>query len=111
MLASEPLGAADLASPLMVQRQLGHADLRMTLGTYGHLFRIGMTRSPNIYRSCGNGRNPIHPRPVRGLMVPNSCRQLRCVALTHHRAWCTPGAPVRSSSKWSAAALAPPASR
>ena len=26
------------ANPLMVQRQLGHADLRMTLGTYGHLF-------------------------------------------------------------------------
>jgi integrase len=25
------------ANPLMVQRQLGHADLRMTLGTYGHL--------------------------------------------------------------------------
>lgn len=22
----------------MVQRQLAHADLRMTLGTYGHLF-------------------------------------------------------------------------
>jgi integrase len=29
---------AEGANPLMVQRQLGHADLRMTLGTYGHLF-------------------------------------------------------------------------
>ena len=29
---------AQCANPLMVQRQLGHADLRMTLGTYGHLF-------------------------------------------------------------------------
>jgi integrase len=26
------------ANPLMMQRQLGHADLRMTLGTYDHLF-------------------------------------------------------------------------
>jgi integrase len=29
---------AEGANPLMVQRQLGHTDLRMTLGTYGHLF-------------------------------------------------------------------------
>jgi len=29
---------AEGANPLMVQRQLGHADLRMTLGTYGHVF-------------------------------------------------------------------------
>jgi integrase len=29
---------AEGANPLMVQRQLGHADLRMTLGTYGHQF-------------------------------------------------------------------------
>jgi integrase len=29
---------AEGANPLMVQRQLGHADLRMTLGAYGHLF-------------------------------------------------------------------------
>lgn len=29
---------AEGANPLMVQRQLGHVDLRMTLGTYGHLF-------------------------------------------------------------------------
>jgi integrase len=26
------------ANPLMMQRQLGHADLGMTLGTYDHLF-------------------------------------------------------------------------
>jgi integrase len=29
---------AEGANPLMVQRQLGQADLRMTLETYGHLF-------------------------------------------------------------------------
>ena len=29
---------AEGTNPLMVQRQLGHADLGITLGAYGHLF-------------------------------------------------------------------------
>jgi integrase len=38
---------AEGANPLMVQRQLGRADLRMTLGTYGApVPRIGMSTSP-----------------------------------------------------------------
>lgn len=47
---------AEGANPLMVQRQLGHADLRMTLSTYGHLSPTGIATSRIGCRSCGSER-------------------------------------------------------
>jgi hypothetical protein len=67
----------------MVQRQLGHADLRMTLGTYGHLFPDWTATSLIACRNCGSerkqldarpgesprGRSPLSKRPTRAFVV------------------------------------------
>lgn len=67
---------AEGANPLMVQRQLGHADLRMTLGTYGHLFPHWddeiAERMQRLWQKTKSERKAIDPRPVCGLRAPNS---------------------------------------
>lgn len=60
---------AEGANPLMVQRQLGHADLRMTLGTYGHLFPHWddeiAERMQNLWQKTKVARRAACARPAR----------------------------------------------
>lgn len=60
---------AEGANPLMVQRQLGHADLRMTLGTYGHLFPHWddeiAERMQSLWQKTKVARRAARARPAR----------------------------------------------
>jgi integrase len=71
---------AEGANPLMVQRQLGHADLRMTLGTYGHLFPHWddevADRMEKLWQRTNDNRSAACARPE----APNSVPQARRVA-------------------------------
>jgi integrase len=66
---------AEGANPLLVQRQLGHADLRMTLGTYGHLFPHWDDEiAEPMQRLWQRKRESLDARPLRGLREHNSSR-------------------------------------
>jgi integrase len=60
---------AEGANRLMVQRQLDHADLRMTLGTYGHLFPHWddeiAERMQRLWQKTRVARRAASARPAR----------------------------------------------